>query len=46
MMPLSVSPVTRAVCALTTSALFLAGGTLSAEVPNVSLRSHYSVRIS
>ena len=33
MMPLSVSRVTRAVCALTTSALFLAGGTLSAQAP-------------
>ncbi|MEY4957329.1 MAG: hypothetical protein RL409_1586 [Gemmatimonadota bacterium] len=31
MMPLSVSPVTRAVCALTTTALLLAGGTLSAQ---------------
>ena len=33
MMPLSVSRVTRAVCALTTTALLLAGGTLSAQSP-------------
>lgn len=33
MMPLSVSRVTRAVCALTTTALLLAGGTLSAQAP-------------
>ena len=33
MMPLSVSRVTRAVCALTSTALLLAGGTLSAQAP-------------
>ena len=33
MMPLSVSRVTRAVCALTSTALLLAGGTLSAQSP-------------
>jgi len=33
MMPLSVSPVTRAVCALTSTALLLTGGTLSAQAP-------------
>ena len=33
MMPLSVSPVTRAVCALTSTALLLAGGALSAQAP-------------
>ncbi len=33
MMPLSVSRVTRAVCVLTSTALFLAGGALSAQSP-------------
>lgn len=33
MMPLSVSRVTRAVCALTSTALWLAGGALSAQTP-------------
>ena len=33
MKPLSVSRVTRAVCVLTSSALFLAGGALSAQAP-------------
>ncbi len=33
MMPLSISPVTRAVCALTSTALLLAGGALSAQAP-------------
>lgn len=33
MMPLSVSRVTRAVCVLTSTALFLAGGALSAQAP-------------
>ena len=33
MKPLSVSRVTRAVCVLTSSALFLAGGALSAQTP-------------
>jgi hypothetical protein len=33
MMPLSRSRVTRAVCALTSTALLLAGGTLSAQAP-------------
>ena len=33
MMPLSVSPVTRVLCALTRTALLLVGGTLSAQAP-------------
>jgi hypothetical protein len=33
MKPLSVSPVTRVMCALTSTALLLAGGTLSAQTP-------------
>ena len=33
MKPLSVSPVTRVLCALTSTALFLTGGALSAQTP-------------